>query len=125
MTVGRDGFDEGRAIAHVSYTHDALIDMIMAEPERSQRSLAAEFGYTEGWISRIIASDVFQVRLAERKAQLVDPEIARTMNERLEAMAQQSLEIVERKLEQTKNPLYALQALGLASRALGYGMRER
>jgi hypothetical protein len=125
MTVGRDGFDEGRAIAHISYTHDALIDMIMAEPERSQRSLAEAFGYSEGWISRIIASDVFQVRLAERKAQMVDPEIARTMNERLEALAHQSLELVEKKLGQTKNPMYALEALGLAATALGYGMRPR
>lgn len=123
MTVGRDGYDEGKAIAHVSYTHDAMIDMILADPEIPQSKLAEAFDYTPGWISRMIASDAFQARMEERKAQLTDPLIAKKMNERLEGLATQSLEIVARKLEQANNADYALQALGLSAKALGYGAR--
>ena len=36
------------AIQRVSYTHDALIDMIIANPEVSQGELSKAFGYTQG-----------------------------------------------------------------------------
>lgn len=123
MTVGADGYDQGKAIMRVNYTHDAMIDLILAEPEVAHGKLAEVFGYTEGWISRVIASDAFQARMEERKAQLIDPTIAKAMDERLKGLATQSLEIVARKLEATDSATYALEALGLASRALGYGAR--
>lgn len=123
MTVGADGFDQGKAIAHVNYSHDAMIDLILAQPDISQGKLAEMFGYTSGWISRVIASDAFQARMDERKAQLVDPQIAKQMNERLEGLATQSLEIVSKKLEEANSAQYALEALGLSAKALGYGLR--
>lgn len=123
MTVGADGFDEGKAIAHINYSHDSMIDTILANPEISQGRLAEMYGYTSGWISRVIASDAFQARMAERKAQLVDPTIAKKIDERLESLAAQSLEIVARKLETADSASYALEALGLASKALGFGAR--
>ena len=123
MTVGSDGFDQGLAIAKVNYTHDAMIDQIVANPEVSQGRLAEMFGFSLGWVSRVIASDAFQARLEERKSIIVDPDLARQMNERLESLAHQSLEIVARKLEATDSATYALEALGLSSKALGYGAR--
>lgn len=125
MTVGADGFDEGKAIAKTSYTHESMVDMILANPEVSQEALATTFGFTQGWVSRVIASDAFQSRLAERKEQLVDPTIAKNLDERLKSLATQSLEIVARKLESADSAAYALEALGLTSRALGYGARPQ
>ena len=123
MTVGAEGFDEGKAIAHISYTHDSMIDLILAKPEISQGELAEIFDYSQGWISRVIASDSFQARLSARKEQLIDPGIAKAMDERLQGLATQSLEIVARKLQSEDSATYALEALGLASKALGYGAR--
>jgi hypothetical protein len=124
MTVGRDGFDEGQAIAKLNYTHDSMIDMILANPEVSQGKLAELYGYTEGWVSRVIASDSFQARMEQRKAQLIDPQTAKAMDDRLKGLATQSLEIVARKLESADSATYALEALGLATKALGYGARS-
>jgi hypothetical protein len=125
MTVGANGYDEGKAIVNVSYTHDSMIDLILAEPEVSHIKLAEVFGYSQGWISRVIASDAFQARMAERKAQLVDPTIAKALDDRLKGLATQSLEIVAQKLSSENSATYAMEALGLASRALGYGARPQ
>lgn len=123
MRVLDEGFDKGKAIASVSYKHEAMIEQILAQPELTQKKLAEIFGLTEGWVSRVVNSDAFQVRLAEKRQALTDPAIARTMNERLEGFAHQAVELVQKKLEQTDSAAYALEALGLATKALGMGVK--
>lgn len=114
----------GGAIQKVRYTHDAMIDMIVANPWISQGELARNFGYTEGWVSQVIASDAFQARLAERKNELVDPHLRATIEERFKGLVVRSIEILMRKLEQDKvSDETALKALEIASKAAGYGAR--
>lgn len=124
MSVGSEGFDKGMAIAALSYTHEALVEQILAEPTLTQRQLADIFGYTPGWINRIINSDAFQVRLEERRAVLTDPAIARTLNQKLESLAHQSVSMIEEKLEKQDSASFALEALGLATKALGMGQAK-
>ena len=112
------------AIARVHYTHEAMIDLMISNPELTQIQLGKVFGYTGPWVSRIVNSDAFQARLAERKADLVDPMLRVTLDEKLRAMADQSLAIVMDKLAVTQNPDTALKALDLATRALGFGARN-
>lgn len=76
----------------VRFTHDAVIDQIIMQPEITQRELARTWGYTEAWISIIINSDSFKNRLAERKADLVDPIIVASLNERLDGLASRALD---------------------------------
>lgn len=113
------------AIARVKYSHDAMIDLMIADPGVSQGALAQQFGYTQAWVSRVVNSDAFLARLAERKADIVDPSIALTLDEKFRALANQSLDIVMDKLAVTKNPDTALKALELSSKALGYGARQQ
>lgn len=82
-----------------NYTHEAVIDWILAEPGVTQREIAAEFGYTEAWMSIIIGSDAFKEKLAERKAQLTDPRIIASINERLDAVAKRSLDRIMDRLD--------------------------
>ncbi len=112
------------SIARVKYSHDAMIDMLIANPEVKQGELAAQFGYTQAWVSRVMNSDAFLARLAQRKADLVDPSIALTLDEKFRALANQSLDVIMDKLAVTKNPDTALKALELSSKALGYGARQ-
>lgn len=114
-------------IAKVSYTHDAMIDLIVARPEMSQTEIANHFGFTNGWISRVINSDTFQARLASRKKELVDPGILASIDEKLKAATNRSLDIVMEKLNQpsTVVPMKtALEALDLTLKAQGYGARN-
>lgn len=112
------------AIVRVKYSHDAMIDVLIANPAVSQGAIAQMFGYTQAWISRVMNSDAFLARLAERKKDLVDPAIAFSLDEKFRALADQSLDIIQEKLAVTKNPDTALKALELAGKALGYGARQ-
>lgn len=105
--------------AKLSYTHEAMVDLILQEPTVTAAELGEVFGLTAGWVSRVISSDAFQSRLAERKAKLVDPVIAHTLRERVSGIAVQSLSIIQEKLTSEESASYALEALGVAAIALG------
>lgn len=113
------------SIARVKYSHDAMIDLIIAKPGITQNSIAKEFGYTVPWVSRIVNSDAFQARLAVRKADIIDPSLVLSIDERLKAVAATSLDIVLEKLEQTRSPDLALKAMDISAKALGYGARAQ
>jgi len=112
------------SIQKVSYTHDAMIDMLVANPGISQGELAAHFGYTPAWISTIMSSDAFKEKLEARREEMVDPIIRVTMEDRFKAVVMKSLEVLQEKLEQPHTAVpdqLALQAAGLGAKALGKG----
>lgn len=86
-------------IAKVRYTHDAVIDEILMNSAISQGDLAKQFGFTQSWMSIVINSDAFQNRLAERKAELVDPAIRASIQERLDAIAKRSMDRIMERLD--------------------------
>lgn len=116
-TDGR--LQDGRG--RVRYTHDAMIDQLIARPEMSQGELATMFGFTQAWISIIVNSDAFKKRMTERKATLVDPMISATVNDRLLAVTNRSLEVLAEKLSlptASIDPDLALKAAALGVRSL-------
>ena len=80
------------AIAKVRYTHDAMIDLILSRPEISQAELAKQFGFTQTWISIVVNSDSFKERMAERKAELLDPKIKASLDERVFGAANRAMD---------------------------------
>lgn len=113
------------SIKRVSYTHDALIDLHISNPVLTQGELAKHFGYTQAWISRVMNSDAFLARLAQRKEDIVDPVLTMSIDEKLKALASLSLDVVQEKLAITRNPDTALKALDSTVKALGYGARQQ
>lgn len=113
------------AIQRVKYSHDGMIDLLIANPAISQGQIAAHFGYTQPWVSRVMNSDAFLARLAERKGDIVDPTITATIEEKFKALAAKSLDVVLEKLTVTQSADTALKALEITSRALGYGARQQ
>lgn len=114
------------AIDRVKYTHDAMIDLIIAQPGITQNLIARHFGYSVPWVSRIFNSDAFQARLALRKEDLVDPSLLLSIEERLRGVADKSLEIIHERL--ASMPLdgkFALAAADMATKALGFGARQQ
>lgn len=100
----------------LSYTHDAMIDLILQEPTVTHAELAEIFGYTAGWVQRVCSSDAFAARLADRKAQLIDPQISRTLNDRLRGVTIKALDIIDEKLSSADaGAAMALDALGIAT----------
>lgn len=110
----------------VNYTHDACIDWLIANPGGTQGELARLFGYSEAWVSTILNSDAFQAALQERRREITDPHLIKTVNERLRAVADLSLQRVLQKLELPAgmiNDEFLLNSAKLATSALGYGAK--
>lgn len=126
MSTALQGTQSGaNSIARVKYTHDAMIDLVISNPAISQNDLAKYFGYTAAWVSRIFASDAFQARLAARKDELVNPVLTASVEDRIKGLAMQSLDILEEKLNTTRNPDLAVKCFELSTKAAGYGAREK
>lgn len=85
-------------IQTVSYTHEALIDQLIAQPWTSQNEIAAHFGYTAAWISTIMQSDAFQAKLAERREAIIDPALRLSVEERFRGVIARSMEVLQEKL---------------------------
>ena len=110
----------------LNYSHDGMIDMILANPGISQDALAARIGYSASWVSTIMCSDAFQARLAERAAEIVDPALRATVQDNLKGVLARSLEIIQQKLSAPAASVpdnFALRTMEISSRALGYGAR--
>jgi len=114
-----------KTVQRVSYTHDAMCDLIIADPSISKTAIAHHFGYTVAWVSRVINSDAFQMRLAVRKADLSDPSLVLTIEEKLKALVSESLDILIDKLAVTKSSDLALESVKVGAKALGYGARQQ
>lgn len=115
-----------QGVEKVSYTHDGMIDHMLANPGVSQGELALIYGYSTSWVCQIMSSDAFQARLHERREQITDPTIRATMKERFDALVLRSMEILQEKLNKPSDKVadqLVLQTLGLASKAAGYGAR--
>lgn len=106
---------ERKPLQKLNYSHEAMIDLILAEPSVTNKELAAIFNYGEAWISHIRKSDSFQARIAERKALLIDPRIRQNLEDRLAHVATTSIQMIQEKLESPDaSAAMALDALGLA-----------
>jgi hypothetical protein len=109
-------------IAKVRYTHDAIIDEIIAFPSISQGELSARFGFSQSWMSIIVNSDSFKERLEERKGELVDPKLRASVEMRLEALAKRSLDKLLERLD-TQQPFTNSDLISAAK--LGVGDRNQ
>jgi hypothetical protein len=106
----------------VNYTHTDLIDFIIAHPGVTQRDLAARYGYTEGWVSNVMASDAWQSAMAARRSELVDPVLAATLEERFRGVTFLSLKRLEEKLSAPQvSDQVVLRAVELGAKAAGIG----
>jgi hypothetical protein len=117
----RPGFPGPRAL---SYTHEDCVEYIVQNPGATQKELAARYGYTEVWISRIIASDAFQAAVAKRRKEVLSPELIASAEENFKALILKTQNYLLEQLAIKPTPQLALGVLTTASRALGYGARD-
>ena len=115
----------GNRLKKTRYNHDAMIDVIIAEPTITQNELAKRFDRSVGWISIVMGSDAFQAALAKRREEITDPFLVATVEERLRSLADQSLQVIAENLEKSKNTDLALKALDISAKALGFGARTQ
>ena len=108
----------------LSHRHEEVLMWLLLNPDKSQRDCARELNFTEGWLSQIISSDLFQIRLAELREQDFNVSVL-SLREKLTAVANLSLEKQLEKLE-LENDFDKIQKAGdSALKRLGYGIGKQ
>ncbi len=118
---------EGRAVHSLNYAHDQMIDQVLGNPGISQDEIARRLNYSSTWVSLVMASDNFKMRLEERRKELIDPILIHTIEENFKGLASRSLEILKAKLDKDPDEIadsLVLKTLEITSRAAGYGARS-
>lgn len=108
-------------VAKLNYSHEAMIDLIVGSPGISQNEIARRFGYTPGWVSRIMASDGFKAQLALRRAEIVDPTLVASVEEMLEGALRQSIRVIGDSLDARPDAKLAVRVVEATTRGLGLG----
>ena len=105
-----------------SYSHSAMIDLMVQHPEYSHEQFAAAFGRRSNWFASVLANESFQRALEPRKHEVADPSLTATMDERMRALSLQALDVLQLKLEaKGVNEQTVLKAVEIATKALGMG----
>lgn len=104
------------------YTPEGMVDTIIQNPELTPKQLAALYGKTAGWFATVVASEAFQQALEPRRAEVADPAIVATMEERLKALAIRGLEVLQQKLDSPAvSDIIVLKAAEIGVKGLGLG----
>jgi len=113
-------------IASVRWHHDMVIDTMIAQPQLTQNEIADMFGFSAAWLSIVINSSAFQERLEARKAELVDPLIRLSVEDRIRGVAAKAWERIAERLE-TNFPMSTKDLTDIAdksSKAIGFGPQK-
>ena len=105
--------------------NEAMIDFLIVNPGAKMSELGASFGYGASYVSRIVNSDIFQARLVERRAEVVNPGITANVQDRLTGLLALSADIVADELERFQNPKLAIQTLTVLAKANSFGARPQ
>lgn len=112
------------ALKSLSYSHEAMINVLVENPWIQQNQLAVLFGRTPAWISTILQTDAFKAQLAKRQEEIIDPEMRASAKERFEAILHQSMRVLQEKLSKPAGEVpdnLALRAIELGAKGLGMG----
>ena len=117
-----------RQLQKVNWWHESIIDWMLENPDHKLGECAEYFKKTQAWISVIIHSAAF-VDLLEQRKMLHAHMVSMTLTEKLEGIAHQSLESLEKAMKKTEDE--DLMSVGcardtadMAMKLLGYSARS-
>lgn len=111
-------------IKDLSHTHEAMMDWMLMNPGHSLTQMSAAFGYTVPWLSRLIHSDIFQARLAERRKE-VELRICDDIPAKLRGLGHLAIERMEEKLAASPDPRFIRESFDSIMHRLGYAPQAR
>lgn len=107
-------------IQKMSITHEAILDWLVLNPERSRGECAEAFGVTEPWLSTITNSDCFQVRWRQRRMML-DANVTKLAEAKMRGVVDKGLERLDMLVETNPDPRFVLETTDKLLARLGYG----
>jgi hypothetical protein len=109
-------------LSNISHTHEAVMNWMITNPEKSLRECAAHFRYTQSWLSVLIHSDLFQARLKEKQEQ-VFALVAQDVPAKLGALANIGTEKLLQQMEKSEDPKFIHEVTKTALASLGFGSK--
>lgn len=107
------------------YSHEAMVELMVAHPDWTHAEFAAAFGRKPSWFASVLASEGFQQALDPHRHRIADPSLTATLDERMRALALQSLSVLQTKLEGKEVlDLTVLKAVEIGTKALGMGQAQ-
>lgn len=107
------------AIANLSHTHEALLNWLVVNPDKTLRQCADHFGYTPQWLSAILHSDLFQAALKEKQIAITS-KIAMGLTEQLKNLAHVAVDKLGQAIEKSEDGEFLLDATDKILHRLGY-----
>lgn len=108
----------------VPYSHQSMVELMLAHPEYSHAMFANHFGRAPSWMASVLASDSFQQALEPVRHLVVDPTLTASMEERFRALALRSVTVLQDRLNSSGvSDLVVLKAAEIGVKALGMGQR--
>lgn len=114
-------------VIRLNHTHEAIARWLLENPTRSLGECAKEFGYTQSWLSCIIHSDAFQVKLRQMQ-QEADAVVIMDVPARLRGVAAAALDGIASQVDHALNDgngvlhrQFLHDTAELTLKALGYG----
>lgn len=105
--------------------HMIIIDALLMDPAITTTKLSDDTGYSRSWLHKLMSSDAFAAKLAERQKSIIDPIIANTIKDRIQGLASRSLEIIEERMESDEVSLdKAMEVFSMTSKAMGLGVQK-
>jgi hypothetical protein len=100
-----------------SHRHEAILQWLIANPERKLGECAKEFQLTQAWLSCIIHSDTFQEQLKKRQDECFSTAVI-SLRERISGVAAVAMDRLGEKVENTQDANFLLKAADMAMRHL-------
>lgn len=110
----------GQVVFSITHVHEAMISFIIAFPQAGLREIADHFGYSPGWVSRLMNSDLFKSRLRERQDETYSQALG-SLTEKLHAAADVGVEKLTRMLEKSEDPKFVKETTSDVLTRLGFG----
>jgi hypothetical protein len=110
----------GYSIQKINHRHEQIINWLLANPHRTLKECAAEFGYTKEWIYALVGTDLFQAEYQRRAREAAVPAI-HTVRTRIAGLALLALEKAEEKLASGRaSDTFHSSSMRTALEALGF-----
>ncbi len=115
---------------YAKYSHDALVDQILANPTATDKELGAVFNRSAWWVKAIRSSDMFREKLATRGKEIADPLMIASIEERLDMLTSRSIDVMLEKMSRPTdlipdNLAVAAANFGAKAKSIGgFGRRE-
>jgi len=90
---------EGVVKGQLTYTHKAMMDLILANPTMPMEDLAEHFGVSKAWAKKVTMSDAFQGLLDKRREEIINPIIAESVTEKIRGLTTNTLDVLNSRVE--------------------------